>query len=458
MATLLRQAINGEEHEYTTGSIDRAILLLSIPMVLEMLMEGLFALVDIFFAARLGKEAAATIGLTEVIMSQVVGLALGVSMATTAMVARRIGEKDREGANQAAMQAIFIGLILSGSLGLFFFFTADKLLAFMGGSPELLATGTGYARILLTGSSTVFFLFLLNAIFRGAGDAAIAMRTLWLANGINIVLDPMLMFGIGPFPELGVTGAAVATTIGRGVGVSYQVWHLVNGKSLIKLARRHLVWIGETVWKLVKVSSTGVLQFFVATMSWLIIVRIIAHFGDAAVAGYSIGIRIIIFTILPAWGMAGAASTLVGQNLGAGQPERAEKSVWRTGFFNMIFLTSVSVIFFATAPWLIAFFTQEPEVARHGILSLRIICLGYVFYAYGMVIGQAFNGAGDTVTPSLINLFAFWMLQIPLAFLFARVFDWGPEGVYWAISISESALAVIAIFVFRQGRWKTTKI
>lgn len=455
---ILRQAINGEEHEYTSGSIDRAILLLSIPMVLEMLMEGLFALVDIFFAARLGKEAVATIGLTEVVMSQVIGLALGVSMATTAMVARRIGEKDREGANKAAMQAIFIGLIVCGALGIAFFFTADDLLVFMGGSPELVSTGSDYARILLSGSSTVFFLFLLNAIFRGAGDAAIAMRTLWLANGINIVLDPMLMFGLGPFPEMGVTGAAIATTTGRGIGVLYQVWHLVNGKSMIKLERRHVVWIGETVWKLVKVSSTGVLQFFVATLSWLIIVRIIAHFGDAAVAGYSIGIRIIIFTILPAWGMAGAASTLVGQNLGAGQPDRAERSVWRTGFFNMIFLTSVSVIFFTTAPWLISFFTQEPEVARHGILSLRIICLGYIFYAYGMVIGQAFNGAGDTVTPSLINLFAFWVLQIPLAYLFARTFAWGPEGVYWAISISESTLAVIAIIIFRRGRWKATKI
>lgn len=455
---LLRQAIRGEEHEFTSGSIDRAIFLLSIPMVLEMLMEGLFALVDIFFAARLGQEAVATIGLTEVVMAQVIGLALGVSMAATAMVARRIGEKDREEANKAAMQVIFIGLILCAALGIAFFAIAGDLLVFMGGSPELVATGTGYAQILLSGSSTVFFLFLLNAIFRGAGDAAIAMRTLWLANGINIVLDPVLMFGWGPFPAMGVTGAAVATTTGRGIGVLYQVWHLVNGRSMIRLERRHIVWIGETILKLVRVSSTGVLQFFVATLSWLIIVRIIADFGDAAVAGYSIGIRIIIFTILPAWGMAGAASTLVGQNLGAGQPDRAEQSVWRTGFFNMIFLTSVSIIFFTTAPDLIGLFTQEPEIALHGILSLRIICLGYVFYAYGMVIGQAFNGAGDTITPSLINLFAFWILQIPLACLFARILDWGPEGVYWAISISESTLAIIAIYMFRKGRWKATKM
>lgn len=456
--SLFRLAIKGSEKDFTTGSIDRAIILLSIPMILEMFMEGLFAIVDIFFVAKLGKEATATIGLTEVVMTQVVALALGLSMATTAMVARRIGEKDREGAAIAAMQAIFIGVIVCIIIAVFFYFTADDILRFMGGSPKLIETGSGYTRILLTGSSTLFFLFLLNAIFRGAGDAAIAMRTLWIANGVNIVLDPLLIFGLGPFPELGVAGAAVATTTGRAVGVCYQVYHLVNGKSLIHLQRRHLMWVGDIIKRLIRVSSTGVLQLAIATASWLFIIRILSLFGDAVVAGYSIGIRIIIFTILPAWGMASAASTLVGQNLGALQPDRAEKSVWRAAFFNMIFLTVISVIFFVFAPYIIPFFTKEEEVLHHGILCLRIICLGYIFYAYGMVIGQAFNGAGDTVTPTLINFIAFWVLQIPLCYAFSRLFAWGPVGVYWGIAISESLLAIIAIAIFRMGKWKMVKI
>ncbi len=456
--TLFKQAITGSEKEFTTGSIDRAIFLLSVPMVLEMLMEGLFALVDIFFVARLGKEATATIGLTEVVMSQVVAVAFGLSMATTAMVARRIGEKDREGANIAAMQSIIIGIIICIAIAVFFFFKAEDVLRFMGGSEDLIRIGAGYTRVLLTGSSTLFFIFLLNAIFRGAGDAAIAMRTLWLANGINIILDPLLIFGLGPFPEMGVEGAAISTTIGRGVGVCYQVYHLVNGKSLVHLQLRHVKWIGTIIMRLLRVSFTGVLQFAITTTSWLFIIRIIALFGDAAVAGYSIGIRIIIFTILPAWGMASAASTLVGQNLGAGQPDRAEKSVWRSAFFNMIFLTSISVLFIISAPWLIPLFTHDPEVIYQGVLCLRIICLGYVFYAYGMVIGQAFNGAGDTVTPTLINLVAFWMLQIPLCYIFAKYLTMGPVGVYWGISISESILALIAIAVFRRGKWKSVKI
>ena len=455
---LFRQAISGEETEYTSGSIDRAIILLSIPMVLEMLMEGLFAIVDIFFVAKLGKEATATVGLTEVVMAQVAGLAIGLSMATTAMVARRIGEKDKEGAAVAAMQAIVIGIIICIVIAVFFFFKAGDVLRFMGGSEELIKVGTGYSKIILAGSSTMFFLYLLNAIFRGAGNAAIAMRTLWLANGINIILDPLLIFGIGPFPEMGVTGAAVATTIGRGIGVLYQVYHLTNGKSLVHLQVRHFRVVWDIIWKLIKVSSTGVIQFLIPTASWLFIIRIIALFGDAAVAGYSIGIRIVIFTILPAWGMASAASTLVGQNLGALQPERAEKSVWRTGFFNMIFLGTISVIFLIAAPWLIPFFTQEPDVIHQGVLCLRIICAGYIFYAYGMVIGQAFNGAGDTVTPSVINFVAFWLLQIPISYVLAKLLNWGPVGVYWGIAISESLLAVMAIFVFRKGKWKSVKI
>lgn len=427
-------------------------------MVLEMVMEGLFAIVDIFFVSRLGKEATATIGLTEVVLTQVIALALGLSMATTAMVARRIGEKDREGASIAAVQAIFIGVITCSVIAVIFFFTSADILRLMGGSKELIQTGNGYTRIMLTGSASVFFLFLNNAIFRGAGDAAIAMRTLWIANGINIILDPLFIFGIGPFPELGVMGAAVATTTGRTVGVIYQVYYLVNGKSLIQIQRRHLVWVGDTIVKLLKVSVTGVLQFAIATASWLFIVRIIALFGDAVVAGYAIGIRIIIFTILPAWGMASAAATLVGQNLGALQPERAEKSVWRSAFINMIFLTSISIVFLIFAPVVVPLFTPDPLVMEEGVRCLRIICLGYVFYAYGMVIGQAFNGAGDTVTPTRINFIAFWILQIPLSYVLSKILDWGPVGVYWAIAISESSLALIAIYIFRKGKWKTVKI
>lgn len=455
---LFRLAVTGGEKEFTTGNMDRAIFLLAVPMVLEMLMEGLFAIVDIFFVSKLGKEATATIGLTEVVLTQVVALALGLSMAITAMVARRIGEKDREDANIAAVQAIIIGIIVCSILAVTFFFTSAHILRFMGGSDELIATGNAYARIMLTGSSTLFFLFLLNAIFRGAGDAAIAMRTLIIANGINILLDPLFIFGIGPFPELGVTGAAVATTTGRGIGVCYQVYHLVNGKSLIHIQRRHLVWVGDIIKKLIRVASTGVMQFLIATASWLFIVRIIALFGDAVVAGYAIGIRIIIFTILPAWGMASAASTLVGQNLGAGHPDRAEKSVWRTAFFNMIFLTSISVFFLLTADHLLPWFTDDPAVIAEGARCLRIICMGYIFYAFGMVIGQAFNGAGDTVTPTRINFIAFWLIQIPLCYTLSTLLHWGPDGVYWGIAISESTLALIAIYIFKKGKWKTVKI
>lgn len=456
--TLFREAVTGEEREYTSGNIDRAILLLSIPMVLEMLMEGLFALVDIFYASRLGKEATATIGLTEVVTSQVMAIAFGLSMAVTAMVSRRIGEKDKNGAAIAAVQAIFLGLIICFVFGVVFFFIAEDILEFMGGSPELVKQGSSYTRILLTGSGSVFFLFLLNAVFRGAGNAAIAMRTLWIANGINIVLVPLLMFPWGPFEGLGLKGAAIGTTIGRTSGVLYQLYHLTNGKHGIHIQRKHIKWVGKTVLRIVRVSSTGVLQFFMATASWFFLVRILATFGDAVIAGYSIGIRVVIFTMLPAWGMASAASTLVGQNLGADQPDRAERSVWRTGLFNMIFLGSISVVSIIAAPWVVGFFTKDPDVLSEGVHCLRIICLGYIFYAYGMVMGQAINGAGDTVTPTIINFVAFWLLQIPLAWLLGRTFNFGPTGVYWAIFISESILALIFIIVFRRGKWKAVKI
>jgi putative MATE family efflux protein len=454
----LREALTGEEKEFTSGSINRAIFLLSIPMVLEMLMEGVFAVVDIFFVSRLGKEATATVGLTEGVMAQIMALSMGLSMAATAMVARRIGEKNREGAAIAAVQVIYLGIAVSIIMGVVFYFTAEDILRIMGGSPELIRVGSGYTRLLLSGSSTMFFIFLLNAIFRGAGDAAIAMRTLILANGCNIVLCPLFIFGLGPFPELGVTGAAVATTTGRGIGVLYQLWYLFNGRSLITIKKHHLKPAFGIMLRLMRVASTGVLQHFIPTTSWVLVIRIIAIFGDAAVAGYSIGIRIFVFTILPAWGMSQAASTLVGQNLGAGQPDRAETSVWRTAFYNMMFLTTVSIVFFIFAPQLVSFFTHEAEVTYHAIQCLRIVGLGCAFYAFGMVISQSFSGAGDTVTPSLINLVAFWGIQIPLSYVLAKPAGLGPEGVFWGIAISESLLAVFAILIFRRGKWKNVKI
>ncbi|MDX1408021.1 MAG: MATE family efflux transporter [Saprospiraceae bacterium] len=458
MFRLLLLAISGREKEFTTGGINRAILLLAVPMILEMVMESLFALVDVFFVSRVGTEAVATVGLTEVVLMTIQSVALGIAMAATAMIARRIGEKDEEGAAVAAVQTLILGLVISVSVGAVCFFMAEDILRLMGGSPELIAEGKTYTQIILGMNGVLFFLFLLNAIFRGAGDAAIAMRTLWLANGINIVLDPCLIFGLGPFPELGVTGAAVATTIGRGIGVLYQLYHLLGGKSIIHVVRRHARISVVVLKKLLNVSLGGAAQFLIATASWVFIVRIISLFGDEALAGYTIAIRIIIFTILPAWGMANAAATLVGQNLGAGKPDRAEKSVWLAARYNMFFLLFISVVFIIAAPWILPYFSEDPLVVREGVRGLRIICVGYIFYAYGMVIGQAFNGAGDTRTPTIINFICFWLIQIPLAYVLARVLGMESSGVYWAIAISESFLAVIAIQLFRRGSWKLKEI
>ncbi|MDX1476658.1 MAG: MATE family efflux transporter [Saprospiraceae bacterium] len=455
---LLLLAISGKEKEFTTGGINRAIVLLAVPMILEMVMESLFALVDVFFVSKVGTEAVATVGLTEVVLMIIQSVALGIAMAATAMIARRIGEKDEDGAAVAAIQTLILGLVISVAVGVLCFIYAEDILRLMGGSPELVAQGTTYTRIILGFNGILFFLFLLNAIFRGAGDAAIAMRTLWLANGINIVLDPCLIFGLGPFPELGLTGAAIATTIGRGTGVLYQLYHLFGGKSIIRILRRHLRISWEVLKKLFNVSLGGAAQFLIATASWLFIVRIISLFGDQALAGYTIAIRIIIFTILPAWGMANAAATLVGQNLGAGKPERAEKSVWLAARYNMFFLLAISVIFIIGAPAVMPLFSEDPVVVREGVRGLRIICVGYVAYAYGMVIAQAFNGAGDTRTPTIINFFCFWLMQIPLAYILARVVGMESTGVYWAIAISESILAVVAVKWFQRGKWKLKEI
>ena len=454
----IHDAVIGTQQDFTEGSIARAVALLAVPMVLEMAMESLFGIVDVFFVARLGADAVATVGLTEGMLTIVFGVAMGLSMATTAMVARRTGEKDARGAAVAAVHSIGIGLAISAVVGVIGVTHAPKLLSLMGASPTIIQTGSTYTSIVLGSVSIIFLLFLINGIFRGAGDATLAMRSLWLANLINIALDPCLINGWGPFPKLGVTGAAVATAIGRGTGVLLQLYMLFGGKGRIVIHRENLKLDLGVLTRLLRVSASGMLQFLIATASWLGLVRIIAVFGSAALAGYTIAIRIIVFAILPSWGMANAAATLVGQNLGAGKPARAERSVWIAGFLNMLFLGSVAIVFIAFAGPLIGIFTTDPDVLRYGTSCLRFVSYGYVFYAYGMVMVQAFNGAGDTVTPSLINLFCYWLFQIPMAYGLSRVLGLGPTGVFAAIAISESTLAVVSMLVFRRGRWKKQKI
>lgn len=455
---LFWQAVSGKEEEYTSGSINKAIFLLAVPMVLEMVMESTFAIVDIFFVAKIGTDAIATIGLTEVVLMIIESVAVGIAMAATAMVARRVGEGQREEASLASAQIILLAAIVSTFFGALTFAFAGDILRLMGGSEQLVAQGTSYTRIVLGFNGTLFFLFVLNAIFRGAGNAAIAMRTLWIANGINIILDPCLIFGWGPFPELGLTGAAVATTIGRGTGVLYQLYYLLNGKSVIALARKHFYWVGSLIVRLIRVSLGGIGQFLISTASWLFLVRIMAEFGSDSLAAYTIAIRIIIFTLLPAWGLGNAAATLVGQNLGAGNPERAEKSVWKAAIYNMVFLFVVGVLYFLTAENIVQWFTQEPVVVAECTKGLKIISLGYVFYACGMVLSQSFNGAGDTVTPTLLNFIAFWIIQIPLAYFLTRIDAIQSMGIYYAIAISNSVLAMMAFVVFRRGKWKLIKI
>lgn len=454
----LWEAIQGKEKNFTSGSINRALFILSIPMILEMVMESLFAVVDVFFVSKIGTDAIATVGLTETVVTIVYALAIGISMGATAMVARRIGEQRPEAAAVAAVQAIILSAVVSLVISLVGIIYAADILRLMGGDAELVASGASYTRIILGTNIVITFLFLLNGIFRGAGDAFLAMRVLWLANICNIILDPLLILGIGPFPELGLKGAAIATSIGRGIGVSYQLYLLLRGASVIRLARKHLVLTWGIIKRLAKVSLNGAWQFMISSLSWIVMMRITADFGSEAVAGYTIAIRLIIFTILPSWGLSNAAATLVGQNLGAGEPLRAEKSVWRAGYYNTLFLLVVSIIYFIVAPQLLSLFTDVPAVQEAGVLSLRIICLGYVFFSYGMVISQSFNGAGDTFTPMLVNIICFWFIQIPLAWLLAKTLNWGLAGVCWAIVLSEVVLAVIFIVLFRRGRWKTVAI
>jgi len=454
----IREALRGSHQDFTTGSLNRAILLLAIPMVLEMVLESLFAVVDVFWVGRLGADAVATVGLTESLLSLVFAVGLGLSLSTTAMVARRIGEKDPEGAAVAGVQAIVLGLGVSLAIGLPCFFLAPRLLQLMGASPQVVTVGSGYARIALGGSGAILMLFLNNAIFRGAGDAAIAMRLLWVSNIINLVLDPCLIFGWGPFPKLGVTGAALATFTGRSIGVLYQFYRLLRGSERIRILARQIRVDFTVLLRLVRVSLTGILQFAIAHTSWIGLVRIVSIFGSAALAGYTIAIRIVIFVILPSWGLSNAAATLVGQNLGAKQPERAETSVWRTGFYNMIFLGVIGVLFVVFAEPIVRLFTHDPEVIPLAASCLRIVSYGNIGYAYGMVMLQAFNGAGDTITPTIVNFFGFWLLEIPLAYFLAIPMRMQARGAYFSIVAAEAAIAAAGVILFKRGYWKKQQI
>jgi len=453
--SLVKEAILGSKENFTAISVDRAIILLAIPMVLEMAMEGLFSIVDIFFVGHLGPDATSTVGMTEGLLMIVMSIAVGLSMGAGAVVARRIGEQDKEGAAVAAVQSIMIGLACGLLIFMIGFPLAPRLLALMGAGPGILQVGSTYSRIMLGSSGIILMLYLINASFRGAGDAAVAMRVLWVANFINICLDPCLIRGLGPFPRLGVTGAAVSTTIGRSIGLLFQVYLLAKGSGSLKILGKHLRLNLQVMRNIMRIAGNGILQFMVASASLVVLIRVIQSFGSAATAGYTVAIRIVIFSILPSWGLGSAAATLVGQNLGAGHPDRAEQSVWRAAFFNMIFLGTVSLIFLLFAPNLVAIFGNgDQEVIRYGANCLRIISLCYVLYAYGMVIVQAFNGAGDTRTPTLISLLCFWIIQLPLAFYLGKGLALGPNGVYFAILTAEILLALIAIFIFRLGKWK----
>jgi putative MATE family efflux protein len=454
----VRAALAGKEQDYTQAPLNRAIVLLAVPMVLEMCMESLFGIVDIFFVARLGAEAAAAVGVTETLMTVVYSVAMGIALATTAMVARRTGEKDEEGAARAAAQAVTLGVMAALAVGIPALWQAPALLRLMGADAQVIAGGVSYTRYVLGSALSVMLLFLINAIFRGAGDAAAAMRVLWFANGVNIALDPLLIFGLGPVPAMGVAGAGLATVIGRSAGVALQVWILARGRGRIALRARHFRPDWRVLRRLSRVSSTGMLQFLIANASWLALVRIIAASGAAALAGYAIAIRIVIFSLLPSWGLSNAAAALVGQNLGARRPERAESAVYRTGVFNMAFLGAVGLAFLAAPAPLAGLFTADAEVIRYAADCLRIVSYGYVFYAMGMVLVQAFNGAGDTTTPTLINVGVYWLLQIPLAWWLALRLGWGADGAFWAIPTAEGALAVTGWLIFRRGGWKKQKI
>jgi putative MATE family efflux protein len=456
---LIKQSVAGDsELNYTEGSIGRVTLLLAIPMILEMTMESVFAVVDIFFVAGLGTAAVATVGLTEAMITLVYAIAIGLSMGTTAMVARRIGEQDNKGASLAAAQAIWLGIFVSIIVGLLGIFYAPNILLAMGADEEVLAIGIPYTRLMFAGSFTILFLFLINGIFRGAGDASLAMKALTLANCINIMLDPVLIYGYGPFPELGLSGAAVATNIGRGIGVLYGLYYICGGGGRIRLYLANMLPHWATLSSLVRISLGGIAQFLVATASWIFLVQIVSSFGNEAVAGYTIGVRIVMFTILPAWGLSNAAATLVGQNLGAGLPDRAEQSVWQIVKFNAFYMGFASLMMLLFATPVVGIFIEDSAASGYAVQALWIFALGYIPWGIGMAIIQSFNGAGDTMTPTWINVFCFWLVQVPLAYSLAMLLELGPVGVFWAVFVSDVLTGIVGYLVFRRGKWKLREV
>ncbi|HLK21088.1 MAG TPA: MATE family efflux transporter [Bryobacteraceae bacterium] len=454
----LREAVMGTSQDFTEGSIGRAIVLLAVPMVLEMIMESLFGVVDVFWVSHLGADAITTVGLTETCLTLVFVVALGLSMGATAVVARRIGEKHEDAAGLVAVQVIVVGVVVSAIISLLGYFYAPHILRLMGATDGVIALGTNYTRTIFGGCATIFLLFLINAVFRGAGDAAIAMRVLWLANIVNICLNPCLIFGIGPFPKLGVTGSAVGTTIGRGIGVLFQIWILTSGRGRFVIHKKQVRLDFPVMLRMIRLSLNAIFQYMVQMASWVGVVRIMATFGSAAAAANTLAIKIIIFAILPSWGMSNAAATLVGQNLGAGKPDRAERSVWITCFYNMLFLGAVGLFFIVFAETIIGWFTNDPAVFPLAVSGLRLLSYGYISYAYGMVITAAFNGAGDTFTPTVLNLICFWACQIPVAWFLAYRTSLGPRGVFVAVVIGDSLLALLGIIWFRRGAWKRTVV
>ena len=454
----VKEAISGTERDFTTTKLGRAIFILAVPMVLEMIMESVFAVVDIFFVSRLGADAVATVGITESVMTVVYAIGVGLAMATTALVSRRIGEKKKKEASVVAFQAILVGVIISLLIAIPGVLYAKSFLKLMGATNEMAEEGYMFPAIMFGGNVVIMLLFIINSVFRSSGDAAISMRVMWLANIINIILDPLLIFGIGPFPELGLMGAAIATTIGRGLAVIYQFYLLFKGKYRIRLYLESIKVKIEVMLNLLKISAGGIFQNLIATSSWILLVRIIAVSGSEAIAGYTIAIRIIIFLLLPAWGLSNAAATLVGQNLGAKQPERAEKSVWITAYVNMVFMGTMGVIMAVFPEFFIRLFIQDLVVVQNGVQALRIISFGFLFYGLGMVLVQGFNGSGDTTTPTKINLISFWLIEIPLAYFLAIVLNMGLTGASIAIVCAESVLAITAWYLFRKGKWKLRKV
>jgi putative MATE family efflux protein len=454
LGAVVREAVRGSRRDFTVGPIGLAIFLLAVPMILEMSMESLFAVVDIFFVAKLGADAIAIVGLTESVMALIYAVAFGLAIGATATVARRTGEKDVAGAAASAAHVLYLGVIVSAVISVIGIAFAPSILTLLGASAQVIDEGARFMRIMLGGNAVVVFIFLLNAIFRGAGDAAVAMRVLVLANGLNMILSPCFIFGVAFFPQLGVTGAAVGTSIGRGIGVAFAAWHLVRPGGRIHVHRKSWRFDGKLLWKLIKLSSTGMLQFLIATASWTALMPIMAGFGDVAIAGYVIAMRVVMFALLPALGLSNAAATLVGQNLGARKAERSEAAVWKAAWFNTAFYFGVGLIFLFFSHGIVGIFSQEPEVLRYGSSALHIIAYGFAFYGLGMVLETAFNGAGDTWTPTYLNVFGFWMFEIPLAYTLAYRFEMGPDGVFWAITLAFSLLAVASGLIFKRGKWK----